>query len=140
MLCLLSGAVIWLCIFCTDAIAATLEARIDKSDQEMTVYREGKLLYRWPVSTARPGKNTPTGVFRPKALKRMHFSTIYDRAPMPFSIFFAGNYAIHGTTQIEKLGCVASAGCVRLHPDNAEILFNMVLEVGMSDTLIIVRD
>lgn len=132
--------VVCLASFTVAAVAATLEAHIDKSDQEMTVFLNGDLLYRWPVSTARPGKNTPTGTFTPYLLKRTHFSKLYDNAPMPFSIFFLGNYAIHGTTQTDKLGCVASAGCVRLAPENAETLFNMVLETGKSDTLIIIRE
>ncbi len=120
--------------------AAPLEAWIDKSEQTMTVFYNDRLLYRWPVSTARPGKVTPTGVFTPQSMKRMHYSTLYNNAPMPFSIFFHGNYAVHGTTQIDKLGCVASAGCVRLHPDNAEILFNLTRETGMENTRIIIQD
>ncbi|MCA0871899.1 L,D-transpeptidase [Seohaeicola saemankumensis] len=120
--------------------AAPLEAWIDKSEQMMTVFHNDRLLYRWPVSTARPGKVTPTGVFTPQSMKRMHYSTLYNNAPMPFSIFFHGNYAVHGTTQIDKLGCVASAGCVRLHPDNAEILFNLTRETGMENTRIIIQD
>lgn len=49
---------------------------------------------------------------------------------MPYAIFFNGNYAIHGTDQIRKLGRPASAGCIRLHPDHARILFNMVRQEG----------
>lgn len=120
--------------------AAPLEAWIDKSEQMMTVFHNDRLLYRWPVSTARPGKHTPNGTFTPQSMKRMHYSSLYNNAPMPFSIFFHGNYAVHGTTQIDKLGCVASAGCVRLHPDNAETLFNLTLETGMQNTRIIIQD
>lgn len=122
------------------ARAAELEARIDKSEQEMTVYRDGRQLYRWPVSTARPGKVTPNGSYTPQSLKRWHYSTIYHGAPMPFSIFFSGDYAIHGTTETDHLGCVASAGCIRLHPDHAEILFNLIREVGLDQTRIIIHD
>ena len=50
---------------------------------------------------------------------------------MPWAIFYDGNYAIHGTDQIKRLGKPASHGCVRLHPDNAEILFKMVKWEGM---------
>ena len=92
--------------------AAQLEARIDLSDQEMTVVFEGEAIHHWPVSTARAGKFTPTGLFHVQAMKRMHYSTLYDNAPMPFSIFFSGNFAIHGTTQVDRLGNPASAGCI----------------------------
>jgi lipoprotein-anchoring transpeptidase ErfK/SrfK len=49
---------------------------------------------------------------------------------MPFTIFYDGHYGIHGTTDVKKLGQPASAGCIRLHPDNAKILFEMVTERG----------
>jgi lipoprotein-anchoring transpeptidase ErfK/SrfK len=55
---------------------------------------------------------------------------------MPHSIFFYGGYAIHGTTDIAHLGQVASHGCVRLHPDNATLLFDLVDKVGMKNTKI----
>ncbi|MBV2360023.1 L,D-transpeptidase [Thalassococcus sp. CAU 1522] len=116
------------------AWAERVRVVVDLSDQAMTVIEDGAAVYVWPVSTARPGKCTPVGTYTPYLLKRMHYSTLYDNAPMPWSIFFAGNYAIHGTTQVDKLGTPASAGCVRLAPENAEILFNMVRAAGLSET------
>ncbi len=118
------------------SLAADVEARIDLSDQEMTVFIDRTETYRWPVSTAREGKFTPTGLYAVQALKPMHYSTLYANAPMPWSIFFSGNFAIHGTTQTDRLGSPASAGCVRLHPDNARILFDLVRENGRAHTLI----
>jgi lipoprotein-anchoring transpeptidase ErfK/SrfK len=59
---------------------------------------------------------------------------------MPWSIFFKGNYAIHGTTQVDRLGTTASAGCVRLTPENAKVLFDMVLENGRANTIIRIED
>jgi lipoprotein-anchoring transpeptidase ErfK/SrfK len=53
---------------------------------------------------------------------------------MPFAIFYDGDYAIHGTDQIKRLGKPASHGCVRLDPQNAEILFEMVKWEGMENT------
>ena len=120
--------------------AAELETRIDLSDQEMTVVLGGVTVFKWPVSTARPGKVTPTGTFVPQSMQRDHRSSIYNDAPMPFSIFFSGNYAIHGTTETEKLGCPVSAGCVRLHPKNAETLFELTRKVGMENSLIVIQD
>jgi lipoprotein-anchoring transpeptidase ErfK/SrfK len=40
-------------------------------------------------------------------------------SPTPHSIFFDYGFAIHGTTDIARLGGPASHGCVRLHPSNA---------------------
>lgn len=116
--------------------AAEVEARIDLSDQAMTVVIDGDAAYTWPVSTARPGKFTPTGMFTVQSMRRMHYSTLYNNAPMPWSIFFWGNFAIHGTTQIDRLGQPASAGCVRLHPDDAKILYQLIEENGRGNVVI----
>ncbi|WP_245306298.1 L,D-transpeptidase [Roseovarius aestuariivivens] len=112
------------------AKAADILAHIDLSDQHMTLVIDGLEMHHWPVSTARAGKRTPTGIYGVEAMHRMHYSTLYNNAPMPHSIFFAGNYAIHGTDQISRLGQPASAGCVRLHPDNAQLLYELVRARG----------
>jgi lipoprotein-anchoring transpeptidase ErfK/SrfK len=113
------------------AMAERVVARVSISTQTMKVYHEGRHLFSWTVSTAKPGKTTPTGVFvGAEALSKHHRSRLYNNAPMPFAIFYDGHYAIHGTDQIKKLGAPASNGCVRLHPDNAAILFQMVKAEG----------
>lgn len=115
------------------AHAALVEARVDLSEQKMRVYKNGKLKYVWAVSTARRGKVTPTGTWRAKWLSKNHRSSRYNNAPMPYSIFYSGHFAIHGTNQISRLGRPASAGCVRLHPDNARVLFNMASRYGLKN-------
>ena len=45
----------------------------------------------------------------------MWYSRKYDMSPMPYSVFFRGGYAIHGTGYVKQLGRPASHGCVRLH-------------------------
>ena len=111
-------------------------ARVDLSSQTMTVIHSGVKMYRWRVSTARRGKVTPTGSWTAKWLARHHRSSRYNNAPMPYSIFYNGNFAIHGTNQISKLGRPASAGCIRLHPKNAAVLFRMTRRAGLSNTLV----
>jgi len=110
--------------------AARIEAKVDISQQKMRVYQNGRLKYTWPVSTARKGKVTPTGTWYAKWLSKNHRSSRYNNAPMPHAIFYSGNFAIHGTNQIRRLGRPASAGCIRLHPDNARRLFGMVQKYG----------
>jgi lipoprotein-anchoring transpeptidase ErfK/SrfK len=120
----------------SSATAAKVDIGIDLSQQQMRVSVLGRPAYRWPVSTARPGYRTPTGTFRPIRLERSWYSTIYDYAPMPYSIFFYGGYAIHGTTETSRLGRPVSHGCVRLHPGNARTLFNLVRQYGSANTRI----
>ena len=120
--------------------AASLIAKVDVSKQTMTVIRHGKVIYSWPVSTARKGKITPRGSYSPKSLSRYHKSSLYNNAPMPYSIFFRGNYAVHGTNQVSRLGRPASAGCVRLHTANAAKLFSLVKKHGFKNTRIVVQN
>ncbi len=120
------------------AQADRIVARVSLATQTMHVYHDGQLIHEWPVSTARRGKITPTGEWRAQWLSRNHRSSRYNNAPMPYSIFYSGHYAIHGTDQIGRLGRPASAGCVRLHPDNARVLFSMVLAEGLDNMRVIV--
>ena len=80
----------------------------------MTVSKHGRVIYSWPVSTARKGYVTPRGNYRPTRLHQMWYSRKYDMSPMPYSVFFRGGYAIHGTGYVKQLGRPASHGCVRL--------------------------
>ena len=75
-----------------------------------------------------------------KWLSRNHRSSRYNNAPMPYSIFYNGNYAVHGTNQTSKLGRPASAGCVRLAPQHAAILFSLVKAEGLGNTRIVIRN
>jgi lipoprotein-anchoring transpeptidase ErfK/SrfK len=130
------AAVLSMLSFPGDARADVL-VRIDKSSQRMSVLVNGEHRYTWAVSTGIYG--TPSGSFRPQALKRYHRSTIYNNAPMPYSIFYDGNFAIHGTTHVAQLGGPASRGCIRLHPSNAAVLFSLVQREGLGNTRISIQ-
>lgn len=119
--------------------AATLVATVNISTQTMTVTHRGQVKYRWKVSTARAGKVTPTGAWSAKWLSRNHRSSRYNNAPMPYSIFYSGNYAVHGTNQVSRLGRPASAGCIRLHTENAAVLYRLAQQEGLKNTRIVVR-
>ena len=135
----LAFLVIFTSMFASPALAASVEARIDLSQQRMKVYRNGRLKYTWKISSGRRGYTTPTGSYSPKRMYRKYYSKKYNNAPMPHSIFFRGGYAVHGTGSIKRLGRVASHGCVRLHPDNARKLYNLVQGVGAKNARIKIR-
>jgi lipoprotein-anchoring transpeptidase ErfK/SrfK len=128
------------CLLPLAASAAPLVAKVDVSTQTMTVIYNGQVTYQWPVSTARQGKYTPRGTWSAKWLSRHHKSSLYNNAPMPYAIFFNGNYAIHGTDQISRLVRPASAGCVRLHPENAATLFQLTQQVGKSNMRVVIQN
>ena len=116
--------------------APAVVARVDLSDQVMTVYVNERLSYQFKVSTGRRGYGTPTGQWNAAWLSPRHRSKKYNNAPMPWSVFFHRGYAVHGTTEVRRLGRPASHGCIRLHPDNAKIFYSLVKENGKENTLV----
>lgn len=109
---------------------AAVQIDVDLSSQTMHARSGSGESYVWPISSGRSGYPTPRGVFRPRALYTMVHSAKYHNAPMPHSIFFYGQYAIHGTDAVGHLGRPASHGCIRLSPGNASVLFAMVQSQG----------
>lgn len=122
-----------------DAFAGIV-ARIDISRQTMTVSENGNVLYSWKVSTGQGRYHTPRGSYRPIRMHKMWYSRKYHNSPMPYSIFFHGGYAIHGTDAVSRLGRPASHGCVRLHPSNARTLYNLVKARGSRNTRIVLQN
>jgi lipoprotein-anchoring transpeptidase ErfK/SrfK len=135
----------WLAVFAAAAMSASAPARadvvvhIDKYYQRMAVSIDGIPRYNWPVSTGRSGYGTPSGVFRPQLMAQRWFSRRYYNSPMPHSIFFYHGFAIHGTTELSRLGGPASHGCVRLHPSHAAALFALVSRDGPRHTRIVIN-
>jgi hypothetical protein len=121
------------------AARADLLIAIDKSTQHMSVVVDGAQRYTWPVSTGRAGYDTPSGTFRPNRMDADHFSQEWDNAPMPHTVFFdMHGHAIHGFFDVKHLGLPVSHGCVRLSPDNAAVLFDLIKTEKMANTTVIV--
>jgi hypothetical protein len=118
-------------LYCTQGASARVRIHIDLSSQTMHV-ESSRGSHSWPVSTARAGYVTPRGYYSARSLQRMHYSRKYDMSPMPYSIFFRGGYAIHGSYATGALGRPASHGCVRLAPENAAVLYQLVQTEGAS--------
>ena len=110
---------------CGERASAEIVVSINKATQNMLVLVDGVERHRWSVSTGLGG-GPPSGSYRPQRFERKWWSHKYHRAPMPYSIFFHEGYAIHGTIHVSRLGHRASKGCVRLHPKDAAVLFDLV--------------
>ena len=105
------------------------------------------LIYDWPVSTGREkrertpsGRKTYThtteGIFKldPNRFHKLWKSRTWN-ADMPWTMFLdlvenggLSGLALHaaGKGKISQLGRRASGGCIRLHPDNAKFLFQLI--------------
>jgi lipoprotein-anchoring transpeptidase ErfK/SrfK len=114
-----------------------VEIVIDKKTQRMVVYVGGQKRHEFVVSTGRAGYTTPSGTFRPSSMHKMAISVKYGNTPMPHTIFFTRvGHAIHATTAVKQLGRVASHGCIRLSPENAKVVYDLVKQMGLENTTI----
>ena len=93
-------------------------------DQMAYAYRNGIQIAASTVSTGRPGKETPTGVFTILQRKVEHESSIYHGAEMPYMqrLTWSG-IAMHAG---ELPGYPASAGCIRLPYEFSQKLYSIM--------------
>lgn len=103
--------------------------------QRMTVWDGVRKIAETPISSGRPGYDTPTGVFSVLQKNREHFSNLYDDAPMPFMqrLTWSG-VALHAGA---LPGYPASHGCIRLPYSFARQLFD-ITRIGAR--VIVARD
>ncbi len=131
--------------------AARLYILVDKSQQRLWVYEDGVETGSWLVSTGTEKQKcapsrcyiarTPVGQWAPKRMFYNYTSNLW-KARMDRAIFFTGGIALHATygENIANLGKRASGGCIRQSPENADILYRLVKEYGMNNTLIRVQE
>ena len=128
-----------LAIPCASLARANIVVTIDKTTQQMSVAVDGAPRYVWPVSTGRAGYDTPNGTFKVNRMDADHLSQEWDNAPMPHTMFFdMRGHAIHGFFDVKHLGLPVSHGCVRLAPDHAATLFQLIKAEGMANTAVVV--
>jgi lipoprotein-anchoring transpeptidase ErfK/SrfK len=125
---------------------AAVYVLVRKSQQHLWVYVNGQQYGDWAVSTGTEIErcppngacyiaHTPTGVFTPTRLRYTYTSQLWD-ARMDRAIFITGGIALHATygDHLTMLGRRDSGGCVRQHPNNADLLFRIVSQFGAANT------
>lgn len=124
-------------------------AEIIKSKQILYLHLDGELIDSFPVSTGVRSRETPSMSVRPSGplllkytSKKFPGGNYNGLGNMPYAVFIRGGYAIHGTTtgNFNKLGNPASHGCIRLHPVNAKIFFELVKRIGTSYTWVTIKN
>lgn len=96
---------------------------VSLDEQRAYVYRNGVAIGVSTISSGRKGRETPTGVFSILQKEKIHFSNLYDDAPMPYMERLTWDgLALHGGT---LPGYPASHGCVRLPQAFAQKLFDV---------------
>ena len=102
---------------------------IDLKTQLAFVYRNGVRIGVTTVSSGKPGKKTPTGIFTILQKNKDHKSNLYNSAPMPYMQRLTWDgIAMHAGN---LPGYPASHGCVRLPLAFSKLLFD-VSKMGMT--------
>lgn len=102
---------------------------VSLDEQHIYVYRNGVAIGVGPISSGKPGHETPPGVYSILQKEREHRSNLYDDAPMPYMQRLTWDgIALHGGT---LPGHPASHGCVRLPQAFAEKLFAITQRGGI---------
>ena len=105
------------------AQSGPVEVVVSIKAQRAYIFRARKLIAVSTVSTGRRGNETPTGRFPILQKARVHFSNLYNNAPMPnMQRLTWGGIALHAGA---LPGYPASHGCVRLPREFSELLFKV---------------
>jgi lipoprotein-anchoring transpeptidase ErfK/SrfK len=95
----------------------------------MNLYRNGRLFARWPISSGRPGDDTPNGTYltidkgNPVIMKGPGYSL-----PVPWSVRFtwSGDYLHDAYWSVGQQGFQnVSHGCVNMPPADAQTYYQM---------------
>ena len=104
---------------------------VSTADQRLTAWRDGVIVYRFKISTARPGYRTPKGHFAVKLKARRYWSRQWQ-VWMPDALLFYGSYFIHSLPYASdpnrrigerRLGTADSHGCVRVGIVDSKLLY-----------------
>ncbi len=104
-------------------IGRSLVVVASASEHQMKVYKDGKHYATWPISTGRPGKDTPNGTYLSieKANPQHMVGPDYD-LQVPYSVRFtwSGDFVHAAPWSVGSQGYAnVSHGCVNVAPDHA---------------------
>jgi lipoprotein-anchoring transpeptidase ErfK/SrfK len=103
--------------------------------QHISVFDSTGRVAEAPISSGRIGFSTPTGVFSILEKNRVHFSNLYESAPMPnMQRLTWSGVALHAG---DLPGYPASHGCIRLPRNFSKQLFDMT---RMGTRVVVTRD
>jgi hypothetical protein len=97
----------------------------DRQRHQASLYRDGVLHNSWLVRGGAADKQTRTGDFQVQWRDEDHTSRTYGGAPMPYSQFFSGGQALHGSRVMMNPYVGHSHGCVNFWVEDARQLWNL---------------
>lgn len=92
----------------TNPCSPSARACVDLTNDRAWIQSGGQIVYGpVPITSGRPGYRTNAGIFSVYWKHIDHKSSIFNDAPMPYSIFFDGGIAFHeGSVYVWSHGCI----------------------------------
>ncbi len=113
------------------SIGSRLITTVNTADHHMDVYRDGRPFAHWPVSTGRPGDETPNGTYLTieKANPVDMVGPGYNiEVPWSVRITWSGDYLHDAYWSVGEQGFTnVSHGCVNMSPADAETFYRMAV-------------
>jgi hypothetical protein len=97
----------------------------DRKRHQASLYRQGRLYNSWLVRGGDYYMQTRTGNFTVQWRSIDHKSRQFSGAPMPYSQFFSGGQALHGSRYMMNPYEGHSHGCVNFWVEDARQLWNL---------------
>lgn len=128
-------ALVILLSIASHAEAQTRRVVVSLPDRTLSLVENGEVVRMFPVAVGAPHTPTPVGTFTIK--NRIPHPTYYRPGRViapgpsnPLGTRWMGldikGYGIHGTDEPQSIGHARSHGCVRLHNDDVEQLFELL--------------
>lgn len=95
---------------------------------QVNLYHDGRLLNSWLVRGGSAETPTRTGTFLVYYRDIDHVSATFDGAPMPYSQFFSGGQALHGSRLMMDPYVGHSHGCVNFWTEDARQLWRLTAD------------
>jgi lipoprotein-anchoring transpeptidase ErfK/SrfK len=112
-------------------IGESLIAVASTTAHQVRIYKDRRLWATWPISTGRPGKDTPNGAYL--TIEKQNPAHMvgpgYD-LQVPWSVRFtwSGNYMHDASWSVGEQGFVnVSHGCVNLSPEHAQTYYELAV-------------
>lgn len=96
----------------------------DRRNHQVTLWRGGRLWNTWLVRGGASQYKTRTGTFTVFRREKTHRSSLFG-SPMPYSQFFSGGQALHGSRNMMDPYRGHSHGCVNMYVEDARQLWNL---------------
>lgn len=132
-----SSAVVSAALPKQDTSAQETKIGVNLASRILTVYQGNTKMAMYPVGVGKPSTPTPVGYYAVQNKEinptwvdpgdpSVQISSGPDN-PLGYRwIGFNGTYGIHGTNQPSSVGYYVSNGCIRMHEEDAEAVYNQV--------------